>query len=97
MDLPIIQDRLRPSAKALSNCFSSELPAICGVVFMSISVRMFPVGGKVSTYRVDASLKRSAHLQRATFWPPFTFFEPRSINFAIVVYSMLMHVEVDLH
>jgi hypothetical protein len=28
---------------------------------------------------------------------PFTFFEARSINFVIVVYSVCMHVNVDLH
>jgi hypothetical protein len=27
------------------------------------------------------------HRALATLWPPFTFFEARSINFAIVVYS----------
>jgi hypothetical protein len=65
---------------------------------MSISVRKFLAGQQaVSAYRVDASWKRFAHPQRATVWPPFTFFEARSINFAIVVYSVFMHVEVDLH
>jgi hypothetical protein len=29
--------------------------------------------------------------------PPFTLFEARRINFAIVVYSVVMQVEVDLH
>ena len=28
---------------------------------------------------------------------PFTLFDARSINFAIVVYSVFVHVEVDLH
>jgi len=30
-------------------------------------------------------------------WSSFTFFEARGINFANVVYSVFVHVEIDLH
>jgi hypothetical protein len=41
---------------------------------------------------LDASRKRFARSQVATVWQPFTLFEVRGINFAIVVYSECMHI-----
>jgi len=48
----------------------------------------------LSTYRVSASQKAVAHSHGRA---PFTLFEARSINFAIVVYDIICTSMLDLH
>jgi hypothetical protein len=79
-------------ARALSKTASA--PSCQLLAAWPISPRVFPVGQQAMfTHRSPHFAWPKSTTQR----PSFTFFEARCINFAIVVYSVFVHVEVDLH
>ena len=79
------------------NCITSKLLAISGVALVNLGTDVLSLGDnrvRVSRRRIVREVRSPASRDGVT---AVYFFEARSINFANVVYSVSMHVEVDLH